>query len=352
LRDLIESGPPRILVVDDEESIRNLLSLMVGRAGGQADLAGDGKEARALLDERPYACAIIDKNLPDVSGIQLLAQIREKSPGTEVLIITGYANMDSAVEALRLGAFDYVVKPFDVAAVTHRIKLALERQRLQLDLAAANAELKRANAGLQESKREVARAYLETVLRLSRAAEYKDDAAEAHIERISRYASVLARAVDGTETFVENMGYAAPLHDIGKIGVSDVILRKPGPLTLDERAAVNEHVNIGARILDGTTADVMVLAQEIVLHHHERWDGRGYPNGLRETEIPLSGRIVALADAWDAVSTDRVYRRAMSFERACDEIRAGAGSHFDPSLVDAFFDRIEQIRAVLGERAA
>ncbi len=325
---------------------------MVGRAGGQADLAPDGAQARALLDEHPYACAIIDKNLPDVSGIQLLAHIRERSPATEVLIITGYANMDSAVEALRLGAFDYVVKPFDVAAVTHRIKLALERRQLQRDLEEANAELKRVNASIAESKREVARAYLETVLRLSRAAEYKDDAAEAHITRISRYAVLLARAVDGTEEFVEAMGYAAPLHDIGKIGVSDTILRKPGPLTLDERAAVNEHVAIGARILEGTTADVMVLAQEIVLNHHERWDGRGYPQGLRETEIPLSGRIVALADAWDAVSTDRVYRRAMSFERACQEIRRCAGTHFDPALVEAFFDRSEQIRAVMGERAA
>jgi putative two-component system response regulator len=340
------AGPPPVLVVDDEETVRNLLALMVARAGGTADTVENVAQARAALAERWYRAVIVDKNLPDGNGLTVLAHVRETAPRTEVLVVTGYANMESAIEALRLGAFDYVVKPFDVAAVTHRIRLALERGRMQDDLERALAETKKQSASLAESREEVGRAYLETVMRLSRAAEYKDDAAGDHIARISRYAAILARAVDATDTFVETISLAAALHDIGKIGVSDGILRKAGPLTPSERKAVQEHVAIGARILEGATADVLVLAREVVLTHHERWDGGGYPRGLRETEIPLSGRIVALCDAWDAVSTDRVYRRAMSFERALEEIERGAGTAFDPALVEAFRDRLEQIKAV------
>jgi putative two-component system response regulator len=334
------SGPAPVLVVDDEETVRNLLALMVARAGGTADTADSVAQARQALAGRWYRAVIVDKNLPDGNGLTVLSHVRETAPRTEVLIVTGYANTESAIEALRLGAFDYILKPFDIAAVTHRIKLALERGRMQDDLDRALAEMKRQTAAAAESREEVGRAYLETVMRLSRAAEYKDDAAGDHIVRISRYAAILARAVDATDSL------AAALHDIGKIGVSDGILRKAGPLTPSERKAVQEHVTIGASILEGATAGVLVLAREIVLTHHERWDGSGYPRGLRGTEIPLSGRIVALCDAWDAVSTDRVYRRAMSFERALEEIERGAGTAFDPALVDAFRDRLEQIKAV------
>jgi putative two-component system response regulator len=257
------------------------------------------------------------------------------------LIVTGYANMDSAIEALRLGAFDYIVKPFDVAGVTHRVKLALERQQMQRDLEVATARL-------LESREEVKRACLETVLRLSRAAEQKDDVQGDHIARISRYAGLLARAMNATDDWIETIVYAAPLHDIGKIGVADAILHKPGPLTASERVAMQAHVEIGARILEGATADVLLLGREIVLTHHERWDGKGYPAGLAGESIPLSGRIVALADAWDAVSTDRCYRKAMDEERALREITDGAGKAYDPTLVEAFMDTLPQVMAIRG----
>jgi putative two-component system response regulator len=340
---------PRVLIVDDEDSVRNLLALVVSRAGGRPELAHHGAAARDLLARGSYDVALVDKNLPDESGLSLLGWMRQQAPDTQVLIVTGYANMDSAIEALRLGAFDYVVKPFDVATVTHRVKQALERRRLARELEQAFGDLRRMHATVQESREEVKRAYLETVMRLSRAAEYRDQAAGDHIGRLSRYAGILARAVQGRPDWIEDMMYASPLHDIGKLGVPEAVLRKPGPLTPAERRAVEEHVVIGGRILDGVTADVLLLGREIVLTHHERWDGKGYPKGLRADEIPLSGRIVALADSWDAVSTDRPYRRAMPFDGAVEEIQRSAGSSLDPTLVEAFLDSMNLVRAVFSD---
>lgn len=344
--------PPSALVVDDEETIRHLLGQIVARVGGRADLAENGARAKAMLEEKDYTCAILDKNLPDVTGIQLLAHIKERHPRCEVLIVTGYANMESAIEALRLGAFDYIVKPFDVAGVAHRVRMAMERRRLLEDLERTNAALRTANAKLDERGQDVRRAYLESVMRLSLAAELRDDGAAGHLRRISRYCGILARAVDAREAWVEDIVCASPLHDVGKIAVPDAVLRKPGPLTPSERAAVREHVAVGAKILEGTTSDILALAREIVLTHHERWDGQGYPRGLRADEIPLSGRIMALADAWDAVSTDRVYRKALPPEAALAEIRNSAGTCFDESLVAAFFDHLPQVQAVAQDTPA
>jgi putative two-component system response regulator len=335
--------------VDDEETVRNLLSLIVARAGGRAELASSGAEARDRLGSgKHYACALLDKNLPDTSGLELMELIKHQSPHTQCLIVTGYASTESAIEAVRLGAFDYIVKPFDVASVQHRVRLAVERHRLAADLEEAMASLKQQNARLVESRQEVRRAYLESLMHLSRAVEYKDDAAPAHVMRLSRYAGILAQALDARPEWAEDLACAAPLHDIGKVAVPDAILRKPGPLTPDERRAMEEHVVVGARILEGATADVLTLARELVLTHHERWDGTGYPAKLRAEQIPLAGRIVAVADAWDAVSTPRVYRPTpLPFEAAVEEIRRGAGSAYDPQVVQAFTDNLDKVRAVL-----
>jgi len=185
------------------------------------------------------------------------------------------------------------------------------------------------------------------VVRLSLTAEYRDEQAPLHVSRISRYAALLARAIDAQAEWVEDLSLAAPLHDIGHVGVPDTILGKPGPLTRDERKKMQEHVGIGSRILAGASSDVLGLAREVVMTHHERWDGTGYPNHLRGEDIPLAGRVVALCDAWDAMSTDRVYRKALGFDAAVAEVKNGAGKHFDPALVAAFLERLPQFRAVL-----
>ncbi|HKA88962.1 MAG TPA: HD domain-containing phosphohydrolase [Haliangiales bacterium] len=336
-----------VLIVDDEETVRNLLSTIVLRIGGAPVVADTSARARALLPEHEWDCVILDKNLPDGSGMKLLASVREEHPKTAVLMITGYANMESAIQAVRLGAFDYIVKPFDVATISYRIRQALDRRQMERDLEAAQEDLRRANAQLGESREEVKRAYLETVLLLAKAAETHDAAAASgdHGARVSRYAGLLARALSATEPWVEMIVQAAPLHDIGMIGIPDGPVKTHGPLTEAERRRLESHVDIGAKILQGATASVLVLAREVVLTHHERWDGEGYPRGLAGPAIPLSGRVVAVADAWDALTTDRPYRRAVTEEQALDEIRAGAGTQFDPNVVDAFFDVLPLIKA-------
>ncbi len=339
---------PAVLIVDDEETVRNLLSTIVLRIGGAPVVADSSARARALLPEHEWDCIILDKNLPDGSGMKLLASVREEHPKTAVLVITGYANLESAIQAVRLGAFDYIVKPFDVATISYRIRQALDRRQMERDLDAAQEELRRTNAELAESREEVKRAYLEAVLLLAKAAETHDAAAASgdHGARVSRYASLLARAMSATEVWVEMVAQAAPLHDIGMIGIPDGPVKTHGPLTDAERRRLESHVEIGAQILSGATASVLVLAREIVLTHHERWDGEGYPRGLAGPAIPLAGRLVAVADAWDALTMDRPYRRAAASEdRALEVIRAGAGTEFDPAVVDAFFDVLPLIRA-------
>jgi response regulator RpfG family c-di-GMP phosphodiesterase len=332
--------------VDDEETVRNLLSTIVLRIGGAPVVADSSARARALLPGNEWDCVILDKNLPDGSGMKLLASVREEYPKTAVVVITGYANMESAIQAVRLGAFDYIVKPFDVATISYRIRQALDRRQMERDLEAAQEDLRLANAELGESREEVKRAYLETVLLLAKAADtHEASAGGDHAARVSRYASILARALSATESFVEMIAQAAPLHDIGMIGIPDDMVKTHGPLTEAERRRLEAHVDIGAQILAGATASVLVLAREIVLTHHERWDGEGYPRGLVGPAIPLAGRIVAVADAWDALTTDRPYRRAVSDAEALEEMRAGAGTEFDPNIVDAFFDVLPLIRA-------
>jgi putative two-component system response regulator len=332
--------PGSVLVVDDEESIRHLLSLVVGRAGGDPpELAISATDALDKARGRRFDVCVIDKNLPDGSGLDLMRQIKELSPETLCLVVTGYGNMDSAIEALRLGAFDYILKPFDIAAVTHRIRLALERSRLGRALSTAQAETQRA-------EKETKRAFLDAVMVLARVAEFGDESAAPHATRMSRYAAILARALDASPAWVDAITYAAPLHDIGKIGIPDAVLTKPGTLSAAEREIVQRHVSIGIRILDNALADGLMMAREIIATHHERWDGTGYPNRLAGDAIPLAGRIVALCDAWDAVSNDRPYRKALSEEDALAEIKSGAGTHFDPAVVDAFFMSWDQIRAV------
>jgi putative two-component system response regulator len=334
--------------VDDEETVRNLLSTIVLRIGGAPVVADSSARARALLPDHDWDCVIVDKNLPDGSGMKLLASVRDEHPKAVVLVITGYANMESAIQAVRLGAFDYIVKPFDVATISYRIRQALDRRKLERELDAAHEDLRRANAELAESREEVKRAYLETAMLLAKAAETRDAVAASadHVARVSRYAGLIARALSATEAWVDMVVQAAPLHDIGMIGIPDDSVKTHGPLTEAERRRIESHVDIGAQILAGATASVLVLAREIVLTHHERWDGEGYPRGLAGTAIPLAGRIVAVADAWDALTTDRPYRRAaVSEQAAIDQMRQGAGTAFDPSVVDAFFEVLPQIKA-------
>jgi cyclic di-GMP phosphodiesterase len=320
-----------VLVVDDEESIRTLLGALVKRAGGAPVPADSAAQARERAAGELIDLAIVDKNLPDGSGLELLRWLRETSPATHVIIVTGYATVDSAVEALRLGATDYIVKPFDAAAVVRRVELALEQRRLAKALALKEAEL--------------VRVQLECVDALGRAAELREPHAAGHARRTSLCVGVLARALDGTPVWIEQVTHAALLHDIGNVGVPSDLLTKPGPLTPEERERVRAHVGLGAEILRGATSDILKLGREVILTHHEWWDGGGYPAGLRGEEIPLAGRVVGLLDAWDAMLSPRPWRPALPFEQVVAELRSGAGRQFDPNVVEALMDCLPLLRA-------
>ncbi len=337
-----------VLVVDDDDAVRMVLERIVKHAGYTVDLARSVSEARDLVSLSDYGCVLLDKNLPDGSGIDLLPHIKERRPDSEVIIVTGYANLDSVIQALRLGAFDYVTKPFeDIRSVSNRIAQALERRRLRMDVDRLVGALRAANTDLASSRQGLKNAYVETVFRLSIAAEYKDTDTAAHIKRMSQYAAILARALGQSELVCEQMTYAAPMHDIGKIGIPDHILRKPGKLTPDELEIMKQHTVIGARILEGSTADVLMLSREIALCHHEKWDGSGYPGGLREDAIPLSGRIVALADTFDALVNARCYKPAFPVDESVAWIESMSGKSFDPRIVECFHDNLPAFRAIL-----
>jgi putative two-component system response regulator len=334
---------PPVLIVDDEEAVRNLLSTIVLRIGGAPVLAESSARAKAMLGDYDWDCVIVDKNLPDGSGMKLLASIREAHPKTAVLVITAFANTESAIQAVRLGAFDYILKPFDVATISYRIRQALDRRQMERELESAQEDLRRANAQLAESREEVKRAYLETVLRLARVSE--SSATPDHVARVARYSAVLSRALSATEIWVDHLVQAAPLHDIGMMAVPEEIVQKKGPLTHEERQRMQQHVELGAQILSGATASILAMAREIILTHHERWDGHGYPRGLVGPSIPLAGRVVAVADAWDALTTDRPWRAALPQDEALNEMLAQSGRAFDPTVVDALFDVVPQLEA-------
>jgi len=337
-------------VVDDDDAARLVLERIVKHAGYSVDGARSAGEAKDLVALQDYGCVLLDKNLPDASGIDVLPHIKERRPDCEVIVVTGYANLDSVIQALRLGAFDYITKPFeDVRSVANRVSKALERRRLRRDVERLVSALTSANTDLLASRQGLKNAYLETIFRLSIAAEYKDSDTADHIQRMSRYSGILARALGKDEHYTEHIVCASPMHDIGKIGIPDHILRKPGKLTPEEWETMKQHTVIGARILEGSSSEVLTMSREIAVSHHEKWDGSGYPYGLNAEAIPLSGRIVALADAFDALVNVRCYKPAFPIQDSVSWIRDMSGKNFDPMVVTCFLDQLAAFEAVIAE---
>ena len=248
---------------------------------------------------------------------------------------------------LEMGVDDFLSSPVDEVELQTRVRMLLKvhayNQRILDYEKDVEAEVNRRTRELTLAFEKVKIASLDTVYRLSRAAEYRDDDVGAHIERMSHYSTAIARAMNLEEDFIENILWAAPMHDVGKIGIPDSILRKPGKLDADEWEIMKEHTTIGSEILKDSTTDFIRLADDIALSHHEKWDGSGYPRGLKGTEIPLAGRIVALADVFDALTSARPYKEAFPLEKAMAIIREDTGSHFDPDIVEAFFSVEKEI---------
>ncbi|MBN2240903.1 MAG: HD domain-containing protein [Dehalococcoidales bacterium] len=285
---------------------------------------------------------IIDTMSQAAAGLDLIRDIKENSKGNfiPVIMITPYENEEYRQKALIAGVDDFLMSPINDTELQARVGNLLKIRAFDRDI---EAEVNRRIQDLTLAFEKVKITSLDTVYRLSRAAEYRDDDVGAHIERMSHYATAIARGMNLEEGFIENILWAAPMHDVGKIGIPDSVLLKPGKLTDEEWAIMRQHTTIGGEILKDSSTDFIRLAEEIALSHHEKWDGSGYPRGLRGNDIPLAGRIVALADVFDALTTERPYKRPFTVKESMDIIRGSSGSHFDPEVTEAFFSIEDEI---------
>jgi putative two-component system response regulator len=322
-----------ILAVDDEDANLLLLRRMLERAGYTNLITTREPTAVPLLfiEQRP-ALVLLDLHMPEMDGFELMERLGPVD-GVPFLVLTADATDETKRRALAMGARDFLTKPLDGIELMLRVRNLLQVQHLQKRLLDHNASLEDKVAA-RTNDLELAR--LEILDRLALAAEYRDDATQEHARRIGRVSALIAPLLDWPGRDVELIRRAAPLHDIGKIGIPDGILLKPGRLRAEEFERVKAHTTIGAEILSGSTSAVLRLAERIAISHHERWDGRGYPRGLAGEEIPLAGRIVAVADVFDALTHARPYKQPWPIERAVAEVLSQSGRQFDPRIVEAF----------------
>lgn len=334
-------GKPKILVVDDEERNRRLMEAMLLPLDYQVILARDGEEALAKVREIPPDVILLDIMMPKMDGFEVVRQLKKEAKTIPVVMVTALREVEDRIKALDAGADDFLTKPVDKTELRARVSSLLKvkayndyMRNYQEEL---EVEVARRTEQLRQALEEVKAASLDTIYRLSRAAEYKDEETGAHIQRMSHYAAAVARRMGLNEETVETILYAAPMHDVGKIGIPDYILLKPGKLEPDEWEIMKQHTIIGAKILEGSKAEFIKLANVIALSHHEKWDGSGYPQGLKGSKIPIAGRITAITDVFDALTSRRPYKEPFSVEKSLSIIKECRGSHFDPEVVDAFF---------------
>ena len=327
----------QILIVDDEHEITEILSDLLSREH-HCQKVGSAEDALARLADSYFQLVISDITMPGMSGLEMLPFVKSISPNTVVVMISGMQTVESAIGALRLGAFDYLMKPFDLRQVEAVVKRALEHYELivakqryedQLEelVEQRTAELDRALNSLED-------AYRSTLRALTSALEARDSETHGHSERVVTYSLRLGRECGLASENMKALEFGSLLHDIGKIGVPDSILRKPGKLTEEEWVKMREHPVHGRQILRGI--EFLEGAARVVAQHHEKWDGSGYPLGIREEDIDVCARIFAVADAFDAITSDRVYRRGKSYQEAAQELDDWAGRQFDPKVVEAF----------------
>jgi len=349
---------PQLLIVDDEEPLRRWEERVVRDNGYSCDGAGDAGSARERLQSDSYRLALLDVNMPGESGIQLLAEIRRDHPDVAVLMVTGEDSTELAMTAIELGAYGYLVKPIgsgeliiNVANALHRRRGEAQNQRvverLQSAVQTRSDELANALQSLELSESKVWASQAETIFRLARMVEFRDEETGRHVHRMSSYCESIARQIGYSAEASERLRLASQLHDVGKVAVPDSVLLKPGKLTAEEFEVVKGHTEAGYKMLLGSSSEIVQLGSVIAYTHHERWDGTGYPRQLAGEEIPKEGRIAAVADVFDALTTDRVYRPALPIKSAVKMMRDERGQHFDPEMLDAFFlaqPEVEEVR--------
>lgn len=335
----------RVLVVDDDAANREHLEVDLSKMDLDVVLSSNGSDALAMLTQA-HDLVLIDVMMPFMDGFELTRRIRSESVVSDIPIcmVTALLDMDTRLRAVEAGANDFIAKPVDKTELRVRVISLLKLKESQDEVRDYRTQIEKQNSILDARVRkrtgELEDARLEILLRLARAAEYRDEDTAQHTQRVGRRAGLLGRAIGLPEEECKMLELAGPLHDIGKIGISDSILLKPGKLSTHEFDVMKSHTTIGAKMLAASKIPVLIKAEEIALSHHEKWDGSGYPAGLSGEAIPLSGRILAVVDVFDALSNDRPYRKAWSRDAVLDHLLEGAGSHFDPDVVASFVNMI------------
>lgn len=321
----------RLLVVDDEEFIRSIIRERLEIEGISVDEAQNGNHALAKLDTGSYSVLLTDIRMPEMDGVALLQEVSHRFPEMARIVMTAHAELETAIAALKNGAFDYILKPFSFDILFITLRNALQKQSMEIQLRDYQANLE---GKVKEQTDLINSMYLRSIHSLIKALEAKDLCTRGHSQRVTLYSMFIATHLGLPPADLEEMRYAAILHDLGKIGVSETILNKPGPLTSEEFAEVLRHPEVATRILSPIPLFRNILP--VILHHHERFDGKGYPGRIAGKEIPLHSRIMAIADTFDAMTSTRAYRPALSEEEASTEILRCAGTQFDPEIASFF----------------
>jgi len=338
-------GRGRILIVDDEQGIRRFLSYGLGLAGFDCSDVSGGSEALSLLETQPFDALISDLRMPGTSGLELLKGVREKHPRVAFLMATAVDDVRVGIQTMKAGADDYLVKPFQLEPLLSALNRAIERKRLEKEVENYRQRLERMvdqrTGQLRVANKRTEQAHDETLEGLSAALDMRHNETAGHSRRVTRYCLEIAKALGCSSKQLKTIARGAYLHDIGKIGIPDAILLKPGKLTEEERAIMETHVRIGYELVCSIAS--LAGSAETVLTHHERYDGTGYPQGLVGDEIPQSARIFAVADTLDAMTSDRPYRRARPYSAAREEIIRESERQFDPKVVKGFLAIPEEV---------
>src|SRR5438067_2764858 len=339
-----------ILIVDDDRQVREVLHQIFVSAGYHCLLANDGREGVEAFKAGRPPLVVTDLKMPGITGIELLQQVRAVDDDVAVIVLTGAADVKTAIASLKLGAHDFIMKPVNMDELLIATERALERRQLLIDSREYHKNLERrvveATRDLASKHSQLQETYRATLEALGSALDTRDVGTESHSRRVHGYALATAREYGMADAELADLAHGVLLHDIGKIGIPDAILLKPGPLTADEWKIMRTHPEIGRRLIE--KIPFLRGAVPIVYSHHEKWDGSGYPRGLRAEDIPVGARIFSVVDAFDAMTFDRPYSKAIPFDAAKSELKRCAGAHFDPEVVEAFLrvpeSLLEEIR--------
>ncbi|KHE91440.1 MAG: response regulator [Candidatus Scalindua rubra] len=339
----------KILVVDDEVKMCELLKRFLEMKKHNVITANCGEEALKKVKVEKPDLILLDIKMPGMDGLEVARHIRRGAEYGDIpiIMVTALSSRDDRIRAVEVGANDFIAKPVDMTEVLVRTASLLKMKHaqdavksyqagLELKIAERTADLQKSLNETVKAKQKIYEAYLDTLHRLTVAAEYKDEDTAEHIKRMSSYCTIIARSLHMPQEEIDLLYHVSAMHDIGKIGTPDSVLLKPGKLTPDEWTIMKQHTVFGAKILDNSPSELLQLGKVIAITHHEKWDGSGYPSGLAGEDIPLWGRICAVSDVFDALTSERPYKKAFSNKDALSIMKEGRGNHFEPQLIDLF----------------